>query len=58
MWTSGQSVSAAKAALLNGTAGHALDWDDVSPGGVLHPGVVLIPALVAEAEAIGAGARR
>jgi 2-methylcitrate dehydratase PrpD len=54
VWTTGAQVSAAQAALLNGTAGHALDWDDVSPGGVLHPSVVLLPALLAEAEATGA----
>jgi 2-methylcitrate dehydratase PrpD len=55
VWTTGERVSAAQAALLNGTAGHALDWDDVSPGSVMHPSVVLIPALIAEAEATGAG---
>ncbi len=54
VWTTGERVSAAQAALLNGTAGHALDWDDVSPGSMMHPSVVLIPALLAEAEAAGA----
>jgi 2-methylcitrate dehydratase PrpD len=55
VWATGEQVSAAQAALLNGTAGHALDWDDVSPGSVMHPSVVLIPALMAEAGATGAG---
>ncbi|MGZ4399888.1 MAG: MmgE/PrpD family protein, partial [Gaiellaceae bacterium] len=26
VWTTGEQVSASQAALLNGTAGHALDW--------------------------------
>jgi len=40
------------AALINGTAGHALDYDDVALAG--HPSTVLVPALLAEGEAIGA----
>lgn len=40
------------AALINGTAAHALDYDDVALGG--HPSTVLVPALLAEGEAIGA----
>ena len=42
------------AALVNGTASHALDYDDVS--GVLggHPSVMLIPPMLALAELVGA----
>lgn len=36
------------AALVNATAGHALDYDDVGLMG--HPSVVLVPALLAEGE--------
>ncbi len=36
------------AALINATAGHALDYDDVAFCG--HPSVVLVPALLAEGE--------
>ena len=43
---------AADAALINATAAHALDYDDVALSG--HPSVVLVPALLAEAEALGA----
>lgn len=43
---------AADAALINGTAAHALDYDDVALGG--HPSTVLVPALLAEGEALGA----
>ncbi len=44
--------SAIDAALLNGTAAHALDYDDVALGG--HPSTVLVPAVLAEGEACGA----
>jgi 2-methylcitrate dehydratase PrpD len=39
------------AALINATAGHALDFDDVGLAG--HPSVVLVPALLAVHEADG-----
>jgi len=45
-------ASAAEAAWINGTAAHALDFDDVAQRG--HPSTVLVPAILAEAEAIGA----
>ena len=41
----------ADAALLNGTAAHALDYDDVAIGG--HPSTVLVPAILAEGERLG-----
>ena len=50
-----ERASAPGAALANGTAGHALDYDDVAIGG--HPSVVLVPAVLAEAEALGADGR-
>ncbi len=40
------------AALINATAGHALDFDDVALGG--HPSVVLVPAVLAEGEHLNA----
>jgi 2-methylcitrate dehydratase PrpD len=43
---------APEAAWINGTAAHALDFDDVGQRG--HPSTVLVPAILAEAEAIGA----
>src|SRR6516164_203538 len=48
-------ASAIDAALCNGVAGHALDYDDVALAG--HPSVVLVPAILAEAEATGADGR-
>ncbi len=47
-----ERLPAQDAALINGTAGHALDYDDVALGG--HPSTVLVPALMAEGETIGA----
>ena len=43
--------SSPDAALLNATAGHALDYDDVAIDG--HPSVVLVPAILAEGERLG-----
>jgi 2-methylcitrate dehydratase PrpD len=54
-WGTGRRGSAVSAALVNGTAAHALDWDD-DPG-CCHIGAVVIPAAIAEAEARGAAAR-
>lgn len=46
----GTRTDAMTAALLNGTAGHALDYDDVTDIVYGHPSVVLWPALLAAAE--------
>jgi len=45
-----QRTTAAQAAFLNGTAGHALDYDDVADQIKGHPSVVLVSALLALAE--------
>jgi 2-methylcitrate dehydratase PrpD len=52
-----ERTSAAAAALLNGGAGHALDFDDVADQMYGHPSVVLVPTVLAVAEAEGAGGR-
>src|ERR1700722_8402407 len=44
-------ATAPEAAWINGTAAHALDYDDVSLRG--HPSTVLVPAILAEAETLG-----
>ena len=44
------TASAETAAWVNGTAAHALDFDDVALGG--HPSTVLVPAIVAEAQGL------
>lgn len=47
----GRRLGAADAALLNGVAGHVLDYDDVALHG--HPSVVLVPAILAESQRLG-----
>ncbi|MCR8547519.1 MmgE/PrpD family protein [Salipiger sp. P9] len=51
------TASAADAALLNGTAAHALELDDDHRVSVMHPGAVVVPAAFAMAEAEGATGR-
>lgn len=46
-----ERVGSADAALINATAGHALDYDDVALSG--HPSTVLVPAILAEGEHLG-----
>lgn len=48
----GERASARDAALVNATAAHALDYDDVGLMG--HPSAVLVPALLAEGERLHA----
>jgi 2-methylcitrate dehydratase PrpD len=50
-------VSPQQAALINGAASHALDYDDVNFAMNGHPTVTILPALVALAEARGASGR-
>jgi len=50
-----ERATAIDAALANGVAAHALDYDDVALAG--HPSTVLVPAILAEAEAVGADGR-
>ena len=56
LYFSGQRAPAPEAAWINGTAGHALDYDDVAAlrG---HPSTVLVPAILAEGEALAASGR-
>lgn len=46
----GDRVTAAQAALVNGTAGHALDYDDVLSTFLGHPSAPVLPAVLALAE--------
>lgn len=48
-------MPAPAAALVNGTAAHAIDYDDVQNPAMSHPSTALVPALLALAEATGAG---
>jgi 2-methylcitrate dehydratase PrpD len=48
----GRNLAPGDAALVNGVAGHALDYDDVALAG--HPSAALTPAILAEGWALGA----
>lgn len=54
VWGSAQKTSAPRAALVNGTSAHALDYDDVCWAMNAHPSAVLWPAALAVGESIGA----
>lgn len=53
---SGRYARVEDAALLNAVAAHAFAMDDVAAG--CHPSAILMPALLAQAEAIGASGER
>lgn len=54
----GERLSPVGAALVNGTAGHTLDFDDTSYTGIMHGSAVALPAaLAATEEAAGDGRR-
>src|SRR3954467_3193975 len=55
LYFSGETATTPEAAWINGTAGHALDYDDVGCRG--HLSTVLVPAILAEAETLGLGGR-
>ena len=53
----GARASAMDAAWINGTAAHALDYDDSARRGG-HVSAVLVPAILAEAQALGASGKQ
>lgn len=53
----GMKTDAAMAAFVNGTTGHALDYDDVSWSMIGHPSVAVLPAVLALAEERGLSGR-
>ncbi|MCW5574899.1 MAG: MmgE/PrpD family protein [Burkholderiales bacterium] len=56
LYFSGRQAAAPVAAWINGTSAHALDYDDVALKGC-HPSAVLVPAILAEAQSLGASGR-
>ncbi|RPI45518.1 MAG: MmgE/PrpD family protein [Betaproteobacteria bacterium] len=48
------TVAAPAAALCNGTAIHGYELDDLIPAAIVHPGTVIVPAVLAAAEACDA----
>src|SRR5216683_2173072 len=57
VWGQNFKTSAHDAALVNGTAAHALDYDDVTWGLIGHPSVSLVPCVLAIGETINASGR-
>ena len=53
----GIKTSAPMAAFVNGTLGHALDYDDITRAIKGHPSVVCLPPALAMGEAVGASGR-
>ena len=53
VWATDRRTSVLDATLVNGTASHALDYDDVS--GVMggHPSAMLVPSMIALGESVG-----
>jgi 2-methylcitrate dehydratase PrpD len=57
IWANDRKTSVLDATLVNGTASHALDYDDVS--GVMggHPSAMLVPSMIALGESLGSSGR-
>ena len=51
LWFGKTRTSASEAALINGIAAHALDYDDVALRG--HPSAALVPAIISAAQELG-----
>lgn len=54
VWGSPHRLQAQYAALANGTTAHGIEFDDVTCESSLHPAIVVMPAVFALAEEIGA----
>ena len=57
VWGTGLRSTAPDAALANGTAAHALDYDDMCFVSLAHPSAPLVPAAIATAERTGGSGR-
>jgi len=55
---SGKKTSAANAVLVNSTAGHAFELDDIHKESIIHPGSLALPVALALAEAKGGASGR
>jgi 2-methylcitrate dehydratase PrpD len=57
VWGAGFKTSVHDAALVNGCAAHALDFDDVTWGLIGHPSASLVPAVLTLGELLGASGK-
>src|SRR3954465_14024937 len=53
-----RTLTAAAAALVNGTAAHGEDFDDTFEGGPVHAGAAVVPAILAASERFGLSGQR
>src|SRR5262245_34059064 len=51
LWGTGRRTSLAGAVLVNSTAGHAFEMDDIHKESILHPNSLAVPVALALAEA-------
>lgn len=58
VWATGERLPVESVALVNGTMGHVLDYDDLTSPLRAHMSVAMLPLLVALAEATGATGRQ
>jgi len=58
IYGSGKKTSIANAVLVNSTAGHAFELDDIHKESIIHPGSLALPVAVAMAEAKGGASGR
>ncbi len=58
LWGQAGTASPADAALVNGTATHGFEIDDIHVRSLMHPGAIAIPAALALAESRGTDGRR
>jgi hypothetical protein len=58
IYGSGRRTSIAQAVLVNSTAGHAFELDDIHKESIVHPGSLATPVALAYAEAAGGASGR
>ncbi|MGE7604055.1 MmgE/PrpD family protein [Peribacillus sp. NPDC097675] len=57
LWGQSVKVDCDKAAIINGTASHVLDYDDASVGVVIHPSAPILSAIAPLAEKLGSSGK-
>jgi 2-methylcitrate dehydratase PrpD len=57
LWGEPMKLECEKAAIINGTASHVLDYDDASVGVVIHPSAPILAAIAPLAEKLGSSGK-
>jgi 2-methylcitrate dehydratase PrpD len=57
LWGDPIKLECSKAAIINGTASHVLDYDDASTGVVIHPSAPILSAIAPLAEKLGSSGK-